>query len=135
MDIIAEHSSVLVREPDRAYCALNSGGDGLAQEALTQLDVPEGAGLQYLSLWGYDDEPTYDLTATLYEFCQAVGFNAPTTTLIGSVGSAGAPGDVYNATPLGGHRVNNGQCRVTSSVRVIFIPGEVRRRTATSHPV
>ena len=121
MDIIAEHNSALFREPDRAYCTLGSGGDGFAQEALTQLQLPEGAGLQYLSLWGYDDEPTYGLTVTLYEFCQAVGFNPPTTTLIGSIASSGTPGNVYDATPLGGYRVNNRDCGY--SVRIIFIPG------------
>ncbi len=122
MDIISEHKTMLVREPDRAYCVLGSGGDGLAQEALTQLELPEGAGLQYLSIWGYDDEPTYGLTVNFYEFCQAVGFNPPTTTLIGSIASSGVPGDVYDATPLGGYRVNNRDCGY--SVRIIFIPGD-----------
>ncbi len=123
----SEHGSGLLPEPERAYCELGAGGQGAAQEALAQLELPEGAGLDYLQVWGYDDEPTYGLTAVLYEFCQAVGFNPPTTTLIGSLGTIGANGYTYDATPLNGYRVNNGQCGY--SVRVIFIPGDATCRS------
>ena len=127
MNLVAEHSSSVLPEPERAYCFLGAGGQGLAQEALAEVQLPAGAGLDYLELWGYDEEPTYGVTATLYEFCQAVGYNPPTTTLIGSIGTLGAGGYTYDATPLYGYRVNNGECGY--SVRVVFIPGDATCRS------
>jgi hypothetical protein len=122
-----EHRSLMIAEPERVYCLLGAGGDGFAQEALTQIELPEGVALDYLQVWGYDEEPTYGMTATLYEFCQAVGFNPPTTTLIGSIGTLGANGYTYDATPLYGYRVRNGDCGY--SLRVIFIPGNATCRS------
>ncbi|HTY42710.1 MAG TPA: S-layer homology domain-containing protein [Thermoanaerobaculia bacterium] len=127
MDLIEEHTSAVRIQPERAWCALGNGGQGAAQEALAQVQVPEGVALDYLELWGYDDEPTYGMQATLYEFCQSVGYNPPTTTLIGSIGTLGANGYTYDATPLFGYPVNNRDCGY--SVRVIFIPGDATCRS------
>src|SRR5262245_58735239 len=85
MGLRPEHNSALFLEPERAYCPGGAGGFGLAQEALAEVQIPEGASLDYLELWGYDDEPTYGMTASLYEFCQGVGFDPPTTTLVGEL--------------------------------------------------
>ncbi len=127
MDLVDEHQSFVRKQPERAYCALGAGGEGSAQEALAQVQLPEGVGLDYLELWGYDDEPTYGMTATLYEFCQGVGFNPPTTTLIGSIGTLGASGYTYDATPLSGYPINNRECGY--SIRIIFIPGDATCRS------
>jgi hypothetical protein len=127
MDFHFEHLSQVSIEPDRAYCVLGAGGQGAAQEALAEVSLPDGVGLDYLQLWAYDDDATYGLTATLYEFCQGVGFAPPTTTLIGSIDTLGANGYTYDAVPLGGYPVNNRDCGY--SVRVVFIPGDATCRS------
>ncbi|HTR02609.1 MAG TPA: S-layer homology domain-containing protein [Thermoanaerobaculia bacterium] len=122
MALHAEHDSLIFLEPERAYCWGDSGGMGQAEEALGQVRLPEGASLDYLEVWGYDDEPTYGMTATLYEFCAGVGFDPPTTTLIGEIATLGSGGYTYDVTPLYGHAVRNRDCGY--SVRVKFIPGD-----------
>lgn len=127
MDLAREHYSGLIREPDRSYCPPGFGGSAAAQEALAELQLPDGAALEYLGVWGYDEEPDYALTVRLFEFCQAVGYNPPTTTLIGSLDSIGAAGDTYDVTPLNNYPVSNQNCGY--SVRVIFVPGTVLCRS------
>lgn len=122
MALRAEHNSGLFREPERAYCPTGWGGFGLAQEALAEIQLPEGVALDYLQMWAYDDEPTDGLTATLYEFCAGVGFDPPTTTLVGELATLGSGGYTYDATPLYGYTVRNRDCGY--SVRVRFIPGD-----------
>ena len=126
MALTQEHYSDVRHEPERAYCALGAGGQGLAQEAVAQVQIPDGAGLDHMEVWGYDDEPSYGLTVALYEFCQAVGYNPPTTTLLGTLASSGVNGYTYDATPLNGYPINNRDCGY--SVRVIFIPGDATCR-------
>lgn len=123
LDLVPEHHSGLMQGTERAYCPLGYGGGAFAQEALIQLQLPEGAALGYLEVWGNDEDPTYGLTVRVFEFCQAVGFDPPTTTLIGSIDSVGSAGPTYDATPLNGYPVNNRDCGY--SARVIFIPGNV----------
>jgi len=123
MALRSEHNSGLFLEPWRAYCPSGWGGFGQAQEALGEVRLPEGASLDYLQVWGYDDEPTYGLTVTLYEFCAGVGFDPPITTLVGELSTLGASGYTYDSTPLYGYPVRNRDCGY--SVRVKFIPGDV----------
>ncbi len=126
MQLKPEHASVVIQQPDQAFCVLGAGGAGAAQEALAELSLPAGASLSHLSVWGYDVDPDYGMKATLYEFCQAQGFNPPTTTLIGSLSTIGSAGPTYDATPLFAYPVNNRDCGY--SVRIIFIPGDATCR-------
>jgi hypothetical protein len=121
VDLVIEHSSLIRAQAEKAYCELGAGGQGQAQEALAQIQLPDGVGLDDLEVWGYDEEPTHGLTATVYESCQSVGYDPPATTLIGSIGTLGANGYTYDSTPLYGYPVNNRDCGY--SVRVVFIPG------------
>ena len=92
MQLKPEHASAVYQQPDQAYCVLGAGGDGTAQEALAELSLPDGSTPSYLSVWGYDADPAYGMTTILYEFCQAQGFNPPTTTLLGSLTTMGSGG-------------------------------------------
>ena len=127
-ELAREHASWLMKEPSRTYCNLLGGGDGYpAQEGVAQLQLPEGALLGQLQFWAYDEDPDYGLTFHVYEFCQGVGFDPPTTTVLASADTFGSIGYYYGFTPLNGYRVNNQNCGY--SVRVIFIPGNTQCRS------
>ena len=118
-----EHYSWLFRSPDETYC-MSDEDNSLAQEAIAQFQFPEGAALLSLQFWAYDGHPVSGLTLHVYEHCNVVGYNPPTTTVIGSGDTLGASGHYYGSLPLNGHRVNNRDCGY--SVRVIFIPGDLQ---------
>ncbi len=117
-----------VKEPDRTFCPLWFGGAGQsASTGVIQLQFPDGAKLGQLQFWAYDEDPDYGLTFDVYEYCNAVGFGSPVTTLIGSADTFGAIGYYYGFTPLNGYRVNNRDCGYT--VRVTFIAAGTQCRS------
>jgi len=88
------------------------------------LALPDGAKLSQLQFWAYDVNPDW-LTVSLHETCQAVGFNPPVTTELGSADTYGTIGRYFGFVPLNDHRVNNRDCAYT--VRVHFTPAGVCR--------
>ena len=89
-------------------------------EAFARIELPDGATLSQLQFWAYDTDPDW-LTVRLYESCQAVGFNPPSTNAIASADTFGSIGTYFGFTPLNGHRVNNRDC--SYAVAVLFNPG------------
>jgi hypothetical protein len=99
-------------------CPDGLGTPEIPYRAQGQLQVPDGARLSQLQLWAYDTDAAEGLTLSLYETCQAAGFNTPTSTLLASADTFGAIGTYFGFTPLNDHRVNNRDCAYT--VRVLF---------------
>ena len=115
-----EHFSAVVATPEGSYCSVSETYPD-AQEGVAPLSVPEGAALLYLQFWAYDEDPSYGLAVNVYEFCEGAGFGSPTTTLLGSGGTAGSGGYSDGTVFLNSYKVNNRDCGY--SVRVIFMAG------------
>jgi hypothetical protein len=118
-DLTPSSSVGLDRRHGATFCS--TGYPGPESEGYAHILLPDGAILSQLQLWAYDIDTDDPLTVSLEETCQAVGFNAPVTTQIGSADTFGAIGHYFGFTPLNDHRVNNRDCAYT--VRVRFSPG------------
>jgi hypothetical protein len=91
--------------------------------AVGQMNFPDGATLSQLQLWAYDTDASDGLNVTLWETCQAPGFNAPSSTQLATIDTFGAIGTYFGFTPLNGHRVDARNCAYT--VKALFNPGSI----------
>lgn len=96
--------------------------------AVGQLDFPDGATLSQLQIWAYDADASDGLNVTLWETCQAPGFNAPSSTQLATIDTFGAIGTYFGFTPLNGHRVDVRNCAYTA--RLLLNPGTYCKGTA-----
>jgi hypothetical protein len=104
-----------------SWCAVGFGSPEIPIRAQAQVDAPDGATLSQMQVWAYDVDPDDGLTAELWQTCQPPGLSSPSSSLLGSIDSVGAPGTFFAFTPLDDHRVDNTNCAYT--VRVTFNPG------------
>ncbi len=118
-ELTRENGIYLQKEPGRSFCP-NESASSIAQAAIGQFQIPDGARIDEMDIWAFDSDPDYFLTFDLLEFCQAVGFNGPIITGLATAMTTGSAGGQYIASPVPGHTVNNRDCAY--SVRVVFAP-------------
>jgi hypothetical protein len=62
--------------------------------AEVQLDIPDGAVLEFVRTWSFDTNATHDISYFFFELCQPMfGAGTPTQTTLASLTSSGTPGD------------------------------------------
>ena len=92
--------------------------------AEAQLDIPNGAVLEFLRTWWDDTNVTHDVTFFLFETCQpSTGPGVPVQTQIISVSSTGSAGAGSTGAGLGNITANSDDC--TYRVRARFGNGNL----------
>ncbi|MEP6994648.1 MAG: S-layer homology domain-containing protein [Acidobacteriota bacterium] len=118
----------LVRSPGQAYCFDNGGYPG-GVGAYAQIQVPEGASLGVFRFWAYDSHPDKDLWFYVWETCQPIGYDPPTTTLITEGQTVGSSGQFPGSRSLNNLTANNQACSYSVGVNFALF-GEDCQSTA-----
>jgi hypothetical protein len=82
-----------------------------------QIQAPDGARLELLNIWGFDNSDDSDLHYTVIENCEALGGGGASSTVITDGVVAQAGGDFFAAASLNEVTVNNAYCGYTVRLR------------------